>query len=90
MNTEIEWALWILAGTALVLSIIYNKASKPQWFVLKLVGVLASTVPIIGVLQGGMFMEKDPPHSRACFYQTALAVLAFVILHYALGVIDIL
>ncbi len=89
MNTEIEWTLWILAGTAVILSFIYNKTSKPHWFLLKLIGVVSSTIPIIGVLQGGMFMEKDPPHSRACFYQTALAVLAFVILHYGLGVVDI-
>jgi len=82
MSTESEWAYITLAGTALILSIIFNRQSKPQWFVLKLVGVFASTVPIIGILQGGMFLEKDPPHSRACFIQAGLAIAAyFVLLH---------
>jgi len=82
MNTEIEWAYISLAGTAFILSIIFNRQSKPQWFVLKLVGVIVSTVPIIGILQGGMFLEKDPPHSRACFIQAGLAIAAyFVLLH---------
>ena len=82
MSTESEWAYITLAGTALILSIIFNRQSKPQWFVLKLVGVIASTVPIIGILQGGMFLEKDPPHSRACFIQAGLAIAAyFVLLH---------
>jgi len=82
MSTEIEWAYIALGGTALILAIIFNVKSKPQWFVLKLIGVIASTVPIIGILQGGMFLEKDPPHSRACFIQAALAIAAyFVLLH---------
>ena len=89
MNTEIEWAYISLAGTALILSIIFNAKSKPQWFVLKLVGVIASTVPIIGILQGGMFLEKDPPHSRACFIQAGLAIAAYFILLHGFS-IDIL
>jgi len=89
MNSEIEWAYMALAGTAFILSIIFNAKSKPQWFVLKLVGVIASTVPIIGILQGGMFLEKDPRHSRACFIQAGLAIAAYFILLHGFN-IDIL
>ena len=76
MSTETEWTYIALAGAALILSIVFNRRSKPQWFVLKLVGVIASTIPIIGILQGGMFLEKDPQHSRACFIQAALTIIA--------------
>jgi len=80
MNTEVEWAYIALAGAALILSIIFNKHSKPQWFVLKFIGVVASTIPIVGILQGGMFLEKDPQHSRACFIQAGLAIASYFIL----------
>ena len=80
MSTESEWAYMTLAGTALILSIIFNNQSKPQWFLLKLVGVIASIIPIVGILQGGMFLEKDPAHSRACFIQAGLAIAAYFIL----------
>ena len=86
MSTETEWAYMALVGAALILSIIFNKQSKPQWFVLKLVGVVASTVPIIGILQGGMFLEKDPRHSRACFIQAALTIIAYFVLLYGFNI----
>lgn len=89
MYSEIEWAYIALTGTALILSIFFNRQSKPQWFVLKSIGVIASTVPIIGILQGGMFLEKDPAHSRACFIQAAFAIAAYFILLYGFN-IDIL
>ena len=87
--TEIEISLVALEVTALLLTVHYSRKSKLRWFLLKLIGVSASTVPIIGILQGGMFLEKDPPHSRACFIQAALAILAFLFLYYGLGVIEL-
>ena len=86
MSTEIEWAYMTLAGVALILSIFFNRQSKPQWFVLKLIGVVASTVPIIGILQGGMFLEKDPSHSRACFLQAAVTITTYFILLYGFDI----
>ncbi|MCK4743489.1 MAG: hypothetical protein KAT25_06695 [Sulfuriflexus sp.] len=83
---SIESVYMALAGIALILSIIFNRQSKPQWFVLKLVGVVASTVPIIGILQGGMFLEKDPPHSRACFLQAAVTITTYFILLYGFDI----
>ena len=82
MSTEAEWAYIALTAIALILSIIWNRQSKPHWFVLKLIGVIASIVPIVGILQGGMFLEKDPKHSRACFIQTAITIACyFALLH---------
>ena len=82
MNIDVQMVYILLAGVALVLSLIYNRHSKPQWFLLKLLGVVVSTIPIIGILQGGMFFEKDPPHSRACFIQAGAAIAAyFILLH---------
>ena len=86
MTTEVEWTYLSLIGTAIILTIILNRQSKPQWFVLKLVGVIASTVPIIGILQGGMFLEKDPRHSRACFIQAGLAIAAYFVLLNGFGI----
>ena len=83
---SIESVYMALAGIALILSIIFNRQSKPQWFVLKLVGVVASTVPIIGILQGGMFLEKDPPHSRACFLQAPGTITTYFILLYGFDI----
>jgi len=82
MNTDITWTYIALVCVALILSVIFNRQSKPQWFVLKLIGVIASIVPIVGILQGGMFLEKDPSHSRACFIQTAITIASyFALLH---------
>ena len=86
MSTEAEWAYMALLGVAVILSIIFNKQSKPQWFVLKLVGVIASIIPIVGILQGGMFLEKDPQHSRACFIQAALTIIAYFVLLYGFNI----
>ena len=86
MNIDIESAYMALIGAAIILSLIFNRQSKPQWFVLKLIGVIASTVPIIGILQGGMFLEKDPAHSRACFLQAALAIAAYFLLLYGFNI----
>jgi len=86
MNIEIEWVYIALAVIAFILSSVFNRKSKPQWFVLKLVGVVASTVPIIGILQGGMFLEKDPSHSRACFIQAALTIIAYFVLLYGFNI----
>lgn len=82
MNIDIQTVYMALAGSALILCIIFNMKSKPHWFLLKLVGVVACTVPIIGILQGGMFLEKDPPHSRACFIQAGITIATyFILLH---------
>ena len=88
MNTYTLWTLYTLTSTAILLSVFYNR-QPAKWFVLKMIGVIASTIPIIGILQGGMFLEKDPRHSRACFFQAALAIIAYFILRYGFG-IDIL
>lgn len=82
MSTETESAYLALLGAAIIVGLVFNRQSAPQWLLLKLIGVIASTIPIIGILQGGMFLEKDPPHSRACFIQAALAIAAyFILLH---------
>jgi len=86
MSTEVEWTYMALIGTAAILSLIFNRQSKPQWFVLKLIGVIASIIPIIGILQGGMFLEKDPYHSRACFLQAAVSIACYFVLLHGFGI----
>jgi len=86
MNIELQTVYIALGVIALILSIFFNKHSKPQWFLLKFVGVMASTIPIIGILQGGMFLEKDPPHSRACFIQAAITIAVYFGLLHGLNI----
>ena len=84
--TVVEISFLALQVSALLLTVHFSRKSKLQWFLLKLVGVTASTVPIIGILQGGMFLEKDPPHSRACFFQAALAIICYFVLRYGFNI----
>jgi len=84
--TELEISLLALEVSALLLTLHYSRHSKIQWFLLKLLGVSASTIPIIGILQGGMFLEKDPPHSRACFIQAGLAITCYFVLRYGFNI----
>lgn len=77
----IQWIIWgALVVIAILLTLRFNKSDTPVWKVLKFFGVLISTMPIIGIAQGLVAMDKSKGYSEACFYQAAAGVVAYLLM----------
>jgi hypothetical protein len=65
---------------AIGLTYYFTKGEKPLIRILKFLGVLISTMRIIGIIQGFVVKKKMPNYSKACFTQAIVCGLTFVII----------
>lgn len=65
---------------AIILTVIFTKGDKIYMRFLKLFGILVSSMPIIGIIQGFIAMKRSPKYSQACFYQAITCGLGFVLI----------
>lgn len=66
---------------AIVLTVLKTQGDKVYIRILKLLGILVSSMPIIGIIQGYIAKKKSPLYSQACFFQAAFCGLGYVIVN---------
>ena len=69
---------------AITLTVIFTKDDKVYMRFLKLLGILISSMPIIGIIQGFIAKKKSPRYSQACFYQAISCGFGFVLVNQVL------
>lgn len=84
----IQWFIWgLLLLLAAALTQVFNRTDSPLKRGAKFLGVVVSTVPIIGLAQGLAFRTKDKGYSEACFYQAAAGMVAYLVMKYVVRVV---
>ena len=66
---------------AIVLSVIFTNGDKIHMRFFKLIGVIVSSMPIIGFIQGFIAKNRSPTYSKACFSQAIYCGLGYVFIH---------
>ncbi len=69
---------------AIALTVLKTKGDKVYMRFLKLLGILISSMPIIGIIQGFIVKKRSPLYSQACFFQAVFCGLGFVIINQVL------
>ncbi len=69
---------------AIVLTVLKTTEDKLYMRFLKFLGVLVSSMPIIGIIQGFIAKKRSPLYSQACFIQAIYCGLGFVLLNQVL------
>jgi hypothetical protein len=69
--------VFLLVVLAAFLTIHFSKEDSAKWKLLKYFGVLASTVPIIGLIQSYYLGSKSRGYSVACACQAIAGVVAY-------------
>lgn len=69
---------------AIVLAVLKTKADKLYMRFFKLLGILVSSMPIIGIIQGFIAKKRSPLYSQACFTQAIYCGLGFVLINQVL------
>ena len=64
---------------AITLTLLKTPGEKLPIRALKLFGILISSMPIIGIIQGYMTKKRLPLYAQACFFQAAFCGLGFLI-----------
>ena len=69
---------------AIALTLLKTKGDKIYMRFIKLLGILISSIPIIGITQGFVAKKRSPLYSQACFIQAVFCGLGFVIINQVL------
>lgn len=69
---------------AIALAIYHTAGEKVLMRVFKVLGVLISSMPIIGIIQGFVAKNRSPSYSKACFTQAIYCGLGFVLIQQVL------
>lgn len=64
---------------AIVLTVMKTKSDPVTMRILKFLGILVSSMPIIGIVQGLIAKKRSPLFSQACFAQAIYCGLGFVL-----------
>ena len=72
--------IFIIPILAMGLTIYFTAEEKLHVRFLKFLGVLISSMPIIGIIQGYIVKKKSPRYSQACFTQAVCCGLGFVLI----------
>lgn len=84
----VQWILWaILVALAVFLTIYFNKDDSLPWKLVKFFGVLISTMPVIGIIQGLIVRTRNKHYAEACFYQAAAGVAAYFLMKHVFHVV---
>ena len=89
-TTIIPTALGVVAvGCAMFLTHHFNSKDHIFRKLIKFVGVLISTMPIVGLVQGAIASRLSADgYSSACFGQAAVGVIVYVVGTYALKLLS--
>jgi len=82
-NSKTGLNLWYTV-LAITLTVIFTKGDKVYMRLLKLLGVLISSMPLIGIIQGFIAKKRSPRYSQACFYQAITCGFGFVLVNQVL------
>lgn len=66
---------------ALVLTVIFTRGDKIHIRLLRFLGILVSSVPVVGILQGMFVKAKSPDYAKACFIQAAFCALGIILVY---------
>jgi len=69
---------------AIALTVIKTKSDAIYMRILKHLGILISSMPIIGIVQGFIAKKRSPLYSQACFVQAIYCGLGFVLINQVL------
>ena len=74
--------LYLISIPALAVFLTVNgtKAEEMPQRLLKFLGVLVSSIPLIGVIQGFIARKKSPQYAKACFIQAIYCGLGFLLI----------
>ncbi len=79
-----ELFIYAIPVLAIALTVLLTTGDKIYIRVFKLLGILVSSMPIIGIVQGFIAKKRSPRYSKACFYQAIFCGLGFVIINQVL------
>lgn len=65
---------------AIALTVVKTKSDAVSMRILKFLGILVSSMPIIGIVQGFIVKKRSPLYSQACFAQAIYCGLGFVLI----------
>ncbi len=66
---------------AIVLTLVFTRGDKIHIRLLRFLGILVSSIPIVGILQGFMVKAKAPEYAKACFIQAAFCGVGILIVY---------
>lgn len=66
---------------AIVLTVVLVKDERIHMWLVKLIGVCVSTIPILGILIAYAMQKKSPGFSKACFIQAMYCGFGYVLMH---------
>lgn len=72
--------MFLLAALAAFLTIHFSKGNDIKWKLVKFVGVLASTIPIIGLIQAYYASQKSRGYAIACACQAVAGVVTYALI----------
>ena len=78
--------IFLVPALAIALTILKTKGDKIYMRILKLIGILISSMPIIGIIQGFIAKKGSPKYSQACFIQAVFCGLGFVVINQVLPI----
>lgn len=80
-TTIVPTALAVVAiGCAMFLTHHFNSRDSASRKLIKFLGVLISTMPIVGLIQGAIALRlRAPGYSSACFGQAAVGATVYVV-----------
>lgn len=74
-----ELFIYFMPILAVGLTYSYTKGDKIHFKLLKFIGLLISSMPIIGIIQGFIAKKFSPKYSQACFIQAISCGLGYVL-----------
>lgn len=73
--------IFLLVVLAAFLTIHFGKEDDIKWKLFKFIGVLVSTIPIIGLIQAYYASSKSKGYSVACACQAIAGVVAYILMN---------
>lgn len=81
MSTLLTAFLIAIPALALILALIFTRGDRLPIRLLRLFGILVSSIPVVGILLGFFVREKSPDFARACFIQAAFCGVGIILVY---------
>ena len=78
----------VVVGFAVFFTNRFNSKDTWPWKVIKFLGILVSTMPIIGLIQGAIVGSRAPGYSQACYWQAGVGAIAYLLSKYAFKLVS--